>query len=54
VQGARLLLGGGRVDRPGLYMEPTIFCDVEESHILFMTFFFCFSATPKKIDRKNK
>lgn len=30
-EGARLLLGGGRVDRPGLYMEPTIFCDVEDS-----------------------
>lgn len=29
-EGARLLLGGKRADRPGLYMEPTIFCDVED------------------------
>merc|ERR1712083_1136295 len=28
--GARLLLGGKRCDRKGLYMEPTIFCDVED------------------------
>jgi hypothetical protein len=33
LQDDRLLLGGGRVDSPGLYMEPTIFCDVEESNI---------------------
>ena len=32
LQGARLVVGGGRVDCPGLYMEPTIFCDVEECH----------------------
>ena len=29
-EGARLLLGGKRAARPGLYMEPTIFCDVED------------------------
>jgi len=29
-EGARLLLGGKRCDRTGLYMEPTIFCDVED------------------------
>ena len=29
-EGARLLLGGKRADRLGLYMEPTIFCDVED------------------------
>jgi formyltetrahydrofolate dehydrogenase len=29
--GARLLLGGKQCDRPGLYMEPTIFADVEDS-----------------------
>merc|ERR1712173_540655 len=29
-EGARLLLGGKRCDRKGLYMEPTIFCDVED------------------------
>ena len=23
-------MGGKRADRPGLYMEPTIFCDVED------------------------
>ncbi len=25
-----MLLGGKRCDRPGLYMEPTIFADVED------------------------
>jgi len=29
-EGARLLLGGKRADRLGLYFEPTIFCDVED------------------------
>jgi len=29
-EGAKLVLGGKRCDRPGLYMEPTIFCDVED------------------------
>jgi len=29
-EGARLLLGGKRAGRSGLYMEPTIFCDVED------------------------
>merc|ERR1719479_878471 len=29
-EGAKLLLGGKRADRAGLYMEPTIFCDVED------------------------
>jgi len=29
-EGARLLLGGKRCNRPGLFMEPTIFCDVED------------------------
>ena len=29
-EGARLILGGSRCDRPGLFMEPTIFCDVED------------------------
>merc|ERR1711910_258271 len=28
-EGAKLVLGGKRLDRPGLFMEPTIFCDVE-------------------------
>merc|ERR1712037_801439 len=28
-EGAKLILGGKRIDRPGLFMEPTIFCDVE-------------------------
>ena len=30
-EGARLLLGGKQCDRPGLYMEPTIFADVEDT-----------------------
>merc|ERR1719330_941780 len=29
-EGARLVLGGKRCDRKGLFMEPTIFCDVED------------------------
>merc|ERR1719249_111211 len=29
-EGAKLVLGGKRADRLGLYMEPTIFCDVED------------------------
>jgi len=29
-EGARLILGGDRCDGPGLYMQPTIFCDVED------------------------
>jgi len=29
-EGARLVLGGQRCSRPGLYMEPTILCDVED------------------------
>lgn len=30
-EGATLLLGGKQCARPGLYMEPTIFCDVEDT-----------------------
>merc|ERR1712241_648854 len=30
-EGAKLLLGGKQCDMPGLYMEPTIFCDVEDT-----------------------
>merc|ERR1712029_1091306 len=30
-EGARLLLGGKQCDRPGLYVEPTIFADVEDT-----------------------
>lgn len=26
-EGARLVTGGNRIDRPGFYMEPTIFAD---------------------------
>merc|ERR1712212_1370602 len=33
-EGARLVLGGKRLDRPGLFMEPTIFCDVEDDMFL--------------------
>jgi len=29
-EGCRLLLGGAKVDGPGLYMQPTVFCDVED------------------------
>ena len=35
-EGARLLLGGKRADRLGLYMEPTIFCDVEDHMYIAM------------------
>ena len=30
-EGATLLLGGKQCDMPGLYMEPTIFADVEDT-----------------------
>merc|ERR1712079_446011 len=33
-EGAKLVLGGKRLDRPGLFMEPTIFCDVEDDMFL--------------------
>ena len=29
-EGARLICGGGRVDRPGFYLQPTIFADVTD------------------------
>lgn len=29
-EGARLLIGGKRLNRPGYYFEPTVFCDVED------------------------
>lgn len=29
-EGARLICGGKRVNRPGLFFEPTILCDVED------------------------
>ena len=29
-EGARLVLGGKQCDMPGLFMEPTIFTDVED------------------------
>jgi len=33
-EGAKLLLGGKRCDMKGLFMEPTIFCDVEDHMFL--------------------
>ena len=33
-EGARLVLGGQQCDRPGLYMEPTIFADVEDNMMI--------------------
>jgi len=33
-EGARLIVGGTRCDRPGLYMQPTIFCDVQDDMYL--------------------
>eukprot|EP00088_Acartia_fossae_P053331 TRINITY_DN6060_c0_g1_i13.p1 TRINITY_DN6060_c0_g1~~TRINITY_DN6060_c0_g1_i13.p1 ORF type:complete len:901 (-),score=295.69 TRINITY_DN6060_c0_g1_i13:194-2896(-) len=29
-EGCKLLLGGKKVDGPGLYMEPTVYCDVQD------------------------
>lgn len=29
-EGARLVFGGGRVDRPGFYLQPTVFADVTD------------------------
>lgn len=33
-EGAQLVYGGKQADRPGLYMEPTIFADVEDHMFL--------------------
>jgi len=33
-EGAKLVLGGKRCDRPGLFFEPTVFCDVEDHMFL--------------------
>merc|ERR1712098_394804 len=50
-EGARLLLGGSRCEGPGLYMQPTIFCDVEDDMYLakeesFGPKWSCPSSTP--------
>lgn len=29
-QGAKLVAGGKRLDRPGFYVEPTVFADVKD------------------------
>lgn len=33
--GARVVLGGGRVDRPGFYVEPTVLADIAESNPIY-------------------
>ncbi len=39
-KGAKLLLGGKRVDRPGSYMEPTILTDIKPTNPAFREEFF--------------
>ncbi len=39
-QGATLLMGGKRIDRPGSYMEPTILTDIAEENPAFRDEFF--------------
>jgi succinate-semialdehyde dehydrogenase/glutarate-semialdehyde dehydrogenase len=39
-KGARLVMGGKRIDRPGSYMEPTILTDIEPSNPAFRAEFF--------------
>ncbi len=34
-RGARVVLGGKRIDRPGFYLEPTIITDIAEDNPLF-------------------
>ncbi|AVO36513.1 betaine-aldehyde dehydrogenase [Pukyongiella litopenaei] len=33
-EGARLVCGGGRIDRPGFYLEPTVFADVTDDMVI--------------------
>ena len=40
VEGARVLIGGKRVDRPGAFMQPTILCDITPDHSAFREEFF--------------
>lgn len=39
-KGARLVLGGKRIDRPGSYMEPTVLIDIEPENPAFRDEFF--------------
>lgn len=38
--GAKLVMGGGRIDRPGAYMEPTILTDIAPNNPTFREEFF--------------
>ena len=33
--GARVALGGGRIDRPGFYLEPTVLTDIDENNPIY-------------------
>ena len=33
--GARVVLGGGRIDRPGFYIEPTVLTDIDENNPIY-------------------
>ncbi|MEI9865548.1 MAG: aldehyde dehydrogenase family protein [Limisphaerales bacterium] len=39
-QGAKLVMGGNRIDRPGSFMEPTILTDIKPSNPAFREEFF--------------
>lgn len=38
--GARVVTGGGRIDRPGFYLEPTVLTDIDPANPAFETEFF--------------
>jgi succinate-semialdehyde dehydrogenase / glutarate-semialdehyde dehydrogenase len=38
--GARVVVGGGRVDRPGFYLEPTVLTGIDESNAAYNAEFF--------------
>jgi succinate-semialdehyde dehydrogenase / glutarate-semialdehyde dehydrogenase len=40
VNGAKLVMGGGRIDRPGSFMQPTILTDIKVSNSAFVEEFF--------------
>ena len=38
--GARVVVGGGRIDRPGFYLEPTVLTGIDETNAAYNTEFF--------------
>jgi succinate-semialdehyde dehydrogenase/glutarate-semialdehyde dehydrogenase len=39
-EGARVVVGGARVDRPGFYLEPTVLTDIDADNAAYKTEFF--------------